>query len=368
MKVPFNYLPYEFNSSYSKKIFRSWKSLIKSSEFTLGPFMEKFEKSLSRYVGAKYCIATNNGTDALILSLKALNIKDGDEVITPANSFYATTGAIVAVGAKPVFCDVDDNYQILIDDMASKITKKTKALLPVHWGGASPDMNQIMSIARQFKLKVIEDSCMAIGGKINRKSPGTFGDVGAYSMHPLKSLNVMGDGGAVVTNNKKIYSWMKKYRNHGMINRDEIEFWGVNYRMQPLQSIVAIEGLKKLNSVISKRKRNADYLSTNLSGIKGILNIPKTKKGYRETYALYMILCENRDELMNYLLKKGVETKIHYPIPLHLQKAYLDKYKKVKIKNVEHQAKHLLTLPVHQFLNDKHMKYIVNSIKDFYLK
>ena len=330
--------------------------------------MEKFEKSLSRYVGAKYCIATNNGTDALILSLKALNIKDGDEVITPANSFYATTGAIVAVGAKPVFCDVDDNYQILIDDMASKITKKTKALLPVHWGGASPDMNQIMSIARQFKLKVIEDSCMAIGGKINRKSPGTFGDVGAYSMHPLKSLNVMGDGGAVVTNNKKIYSWMKKYRNHGMINRDEIEFWGVNYRMQPLQSIVAIEGLKKLNSVISKRKRNADYLSTNLSGIKGILNIPKTKKGYRETYALYMILCENRDELMNYLLKKGVETKIHYPIPLHLQKAYLDKYKKVKIKNVEHQAKHLLTLPVHQFLNDKHMKYIVNSIKDFYLK
>ncbi len=330
--------------------------------------MEKFEKSLSRYVGAKYCIATNNGTDALILSLKALNIKDGDEVITPANSFYATTGAIVAVGAKPVFCDVDDNYQILIDDMASKITKKTKALLPVHWGGASPDMNQIMSIARQFKLKVIEDSCMAIGGKINRKSPGTFGDVGAYSMHPLKSLNVMGDGGAVVTNNKKIYSWMKKYRNHGMINRDEIEFWGVNYRMQPLQSIVAIEGLKKLNSVISKRKRNADYLSTNLSGIKGILNIPKSKKGYRETYALYMILCENRDELMNYLLKKGVETKIHYPIPLHLQKAYLDKYKKVKIKNVEHQAKHLLTLPVHQFLNDKHMKYIVNSIKDFYLK
>ena len=330
--------------------------------------MEKFEKSLSRYVGAKYCIATNNGTDALILSLKALNIKDGDEVITPANSFYATTGAIVAVGAKPVFCDVDDNYQILIDDMASKITKKTKALLPVHWGGASPDMNQIMSIARLFKLKVIEDSCMAIGGKINRKSPGTFGDVGAYSMHPLKSLNVMGDGGAVVTNNKKIYSWMKKYRNHGMINRDEIEFWGVNYRMQPLQSIVAIEGLKKLNSVISKRKRNADYLSTNLSGIKGILNIPKTKKGYRETYALYMILCENRDELMNYLLKKGVETKIHYPIPLHLQKAYLDKYKKVKIKNVEHQAKHLLTLPVHQFLNDKHMKYIVNSIKDFYLK
>lgn len=367
MKIPFNYLPQEFNEKSTHKIFNNWKKLIKTSEFTLGPFMEDFERKLSTFVKSKYCIATNNGTDALILSLKALNIKNGDEVITPANSFYATTGAIVALGATPVFCDVDNNYQILIDDMVSKITKKTKVLLPVHWGGASPDMNKIMSIARQFKLKVIEDSCMAIGGKISGKSPGTFGDIGAYSMHPLKSLNVMGDGGAVVTNNKKIYSWMKKYRNHGMINRDEIEFWGVNYRMQPLQSIVAIEGLKKLDSVISKRKKNADYLSKNLNGIKGILNIPKTKKGHRETYALYMILCENRDELMNYLLKKGIETKIHYPIPLHLQKAYLDKYKKVKIENVEYQAKHLLTLPVHQFLNSKHMKYMVQAIKDFYL-
>ena len=368
MKIPFNYLPLEFSEKNTHKIFNNWKKLIKTSEFTLGPFMENFERKLATFVKSKYCIATNNGTDALILSLKALDIKEGDEVITPSNSFYATTGAIVAVGAKPVFCDVDNNYQILIDDMTSKITKKTKALLPVHWGGASPNMNQIMTIARQFKLKVIEDSCMAIGGKINGKSPGTFGDIGAYSMHPLKSLNVMGDGGAVVTDNKKIYLWMKKYRNHGMINRDEIEFWGVNYRMQPLQSIVAIEGLKKLNSVINKRKINANYLSKNLNGIKGIINIPKTKKGYRETYALYMILCENRDELMKYLLKKGIETKIHYPIPLHLQKAYLDKHKKVKIKNVEYQARHLLTLPVHQFLNNKHMKYMVESIKDFYSK
>ena len=330
--------------------------------------MESFEKELAKYVGVKYCLATNNGTDALILSLKALGIKEGDEIITPANSFYATSGAIVAVGAKPIMCDVDENYQCLVVDMISKITNKTKALLPVHWGGGSPDMFAIKKLAKEYKLKVIEDSCMAIGGKINGKSPGTFGDIGAYSMHPLKSLNVMGDGGAVVTNNKKIYSWMKKYRNHGMINRDEIEFWGVNYRMQPLQAIVAIEGLKKLDSVINKRKKNADYLSKNLNDVKGILSIPKTKKGYKETYALYMILCEKRDELMKYLLKKGIETKIHYPVPLHLQKAYLDKYKKVKIENVEYQAKHLLTLPVHQFLNNNHMKYMVQAIKNFYSK
>lgn len=366
MKIPFNYLPLEFNKKYSNKIFSKWKKLIKSSEFTLGPFMESFEMELAKYVGIKYCLATNNGTDALILSLKAFGIKEGDEIITPANSFYATTGAIVAVGAIPIMCDVDDNYQICINDMESKISKKTKALLPVHWGGASPDMYKIMSIARKYKLKVIEDSCMAIGGKIKGKSPGTFGDIGAYSMHPLKSLNVMGDGGAVVTNNRKIYLWMKKYRNHGMVSRDIIEMWGVNYRMQPLQAIVAEQGLKKLNSVINLRKKNFDFLQKHLKDISGIISIPEEKKGFRETHALYMILCKKRDQLKNYLIKNSIEVKIHYPIPLHMQPAYLKKYKKIKLKNTEFQAKHLLTLPIHQFLNLNHMNFIVKKIKEFY--
>lgn len=366
MKIPFNYLPQEFNKSYSQKIFKEWEKLIKTSEFTLGPFMENFEKKLADYVGAKYCLATNNGTDALILSLKAMGIKKNDEIITPTNSFYATTGAIVAVGAIPVMCDVDNNYQLSIDDMISKINKKTKALLPVHWGGASPDMFKIMQVAKKFKLKVIEDSCMAIGGRIHGKSPGTFGEIGAFSMHPLKSLNVMGDGGAVVTNNKKIYLWMKKYRNHGMVNRDNIDIWGVNYRMQPLQSIVAIEGLKKLNSVIKKRKKNADHLSNHLKNIQGVINIPMQKKGYDETFALYMILCEKRNKLKNFLIKNNIEVKIHYPIPLHLQKAYKSKYKKIKLRNAEFQAMHLLTLPVHQFLEIKHMNFILKKIEEFY--
>ena len=203
MKVNYNYLPQEFKKP--NNIIKDWKKLIKSSDFTLGKFIQKFEKKFSKYVGVKYCISTNNGTDALILCLKALKISKGDEVITVTNTFYATVGAIVAVGATPVFCDCDDRYQISIIDIEKKITKKTKAIIPVHWGGASPDMFQIMKIAQRYNLKVIEDACMGIGGTIKNKHPGTFGIINAFSMHPLKSLNVMGDGGAVVTNNFNLY-------------------------------------------------------------------------------------------------------------------------------------------------------------------
>ena len=367
MKVSYNYLPQEFSNS--DKIFKEWKELISSSDFTLGRYIDKFEEKFSSYIGTKYCIATNNGTDALILALKSVGVGLNDEVVTVCNSFYATAGAIAAVNAKPIFCDCDDRYQICTKDLEKKITNKTKVIIPVHWGGASPDMKKIMKIANKYNLNVIEDACMGIGAKVFNKSPGTFGIVNAFSMHPLKSLNVMGDGGAVTTNNKKIYQWMKKYRNHGMINRDEIDFWGVNIRMQPLQAIVAIHGLKKLDSVIKKRKKNADILDRafNENKLRKHIKVPSRPNGYYETYALYMILCKHRDQLKAYLEKKGIEVKIHYPVPLHLQKPSIKAgYKVGDFCNSESQAKNLLTLPVHQFLQNKDLKYMINVIKDFY--
>ena len=367
MKVHYNYLPQEFSNP--EKIISEWKKLIKSSDFTLGSYIEKFENEFSKYIGAKFCIATNNGTDALILSLKSLNIGKGDEVITVCNSFYATVGAIVAVGAKPVFCDCDGRYQISIEDIKKKISKKTKAILPVHWGGASPDMKLILSIAQKNKLFIIEDACMGIGAKIGTKSPGTFGNVNAFSMHPLKSLNVMGDAGAVVTNDKKIYNWMKKYRNHGMIDRDNIDFWGVNNRMQPLQAIVALHGLKKLESVLRKRNNNASFYDSELSKgkITNFVKIPERKKKFKETFALYMILCKDRDNLKKFLEKKKIEVKVHYPIPLHLQKAAIPLgYKSGDFLIAEKQSRELLTLPVHQFLSKEQLKYTIFQIKRFY--
>ena len=367
MLVPYNYLPYEFKNT--RIIFKEWKKLIKTTDFTLGSKMLEFEKKFSKYIGVKYCIATNNGTDALILSLKALGIKKGDEVITVCNTFYATVGAIVACGAKPVLVDCDSRYQIDHKKIISKITKKTKVIMPVHWGGASPQMNEIIKIAKKYKIHVVEDACMGIGAKIYGKSPGTFGIVNAFSMHPLKSLNVMGDGGMVVTDNKRIYNWLKKYRNHGMIDRDHIDIWGINMRLQPLQAIVALEGLKKIDSVIKKRNENAKKMDNLLLNLYPNIVIPKRPKGYRETFALYMCLVTNRDKLLKYLIKNKIEAKIHYPLPLNKQKAA--KNLKLNQRNftvANEQAKTIITLPIHQYLSKKHIDYIAQKIKNFYEK
>ena len=365
MRVPYNYLPMEFENN--SEIFKKWKRLIKSSEFTLGKYVYEFEKEFSKYIKVRHCISTNNGTDALILSLKSLGIGKGDEVITVCNSFYATVGAIVACGAKPVFADCDERYQINIPKIQSLITKKTKIIMPVHWGGASPDMPTIKKIAEKNNINIIEDACMGIGALVYGKSPGTFGKVNAFSMHPLKSLNVMGDGGMVVTNDDKLAEWIKKYRNHGMVNRDHIDFWGVNMRLQPLQSIVACEGLKKLNKNIKKRNLNAKLLDENLKNLKPMVIIPNRPNFFLETFALYMILWEKRDKLLKYLIKNKIDAKIHYPMPLHLQKASKKYgYKKGDFPIAEEQANKLITLPVHQYLKKNHINFMIKKILDFY--
>ena len=367
MKIKYNYLQEEF--SKPNEIITEWKKLIKSTDFTLGSYVRKFENSFSKFIGSKYCISTNNGTDALILCLKALNIKPGDEVITVINTFYATVGAIEAVGATPVFCDCDERYQIDIEDIKRKITKKTKVIMPVHWGGASPNMYEIMKIAKLNNLKVVEDACMGIGASLKGKSPGTFGQVSAFSLHPLKSLNAMGDGGAVVTNDKKIYKWLLKYRNHGMINRNTIEIWGVNKRMQPLQCVVALWGLKKIKEVIKIRNNNADYYDRKLSKFKNFIIVPERVEGFTETFALYMVLCKNRNKLKAFLEKKNIEVKIHYPKALNNQPAFKkfnQKRNYGKFKNSDKQAKMLLTIPVHQFIKKKQQDYLINNLKKFY--
>lgn len=363
--VPYNYLPNQFANRLD--IFDEWKKLTDTSEYTLGPKVEEFERNFASFVGAKYCISTNNGTDALILALKSLGITDGDEVITVPNSFYATTGAIVACGAKPIFIDVDSRYQMNAQLIESAITKKTKAILPVYWGGASPDMTTIVEIAKRNNLFVIEDACMGIGGSHQGISPGRYGDIGAYSMHPLKSLNVMGDGGMLTTDNTDLYNWMIEYRNHGMTDRDHIARWGVNIRLQPLQAIVANLELPKIDKIVRDRNENAKYFDIALKQLDSKVTIPKRVANDIETYSLYMVLCKERDNLIKYLREKKIDAKIHYPIPLHLQDAALNLgYKVGSFPVAEDQAYKILTLPVHQYLDETQLKYVINSISDFY--
>jgi dTDP-3-amino-2,3,6-trideoxy-4-keto-D-glucose/dTDP-3-amino-3,4,6-trideoxy-alpha-D-glucose/dTDP-2,6-dideoxy-D-kanosamine transaminase len=365
MHVPYNYLQQEF--SETEKIFSDWRKLIASAEFTLGPFLEAFEEKFAVAVGSKNCIAVNNGTDALILSLKAAGMGPGDEIITVANTFYASVGAIVAVGATPVLVDCDDRYQIDPSAVVDAITPQTKAIMPVHWGGASPEMDKIIEIGRKYNLMVIEDACMGIGGVVNGRSPGTFGIVNAYSMHPLKSLNAMGDGGMVATDDDNLAVWMRKYRNHGMVDRNHIEFWGVNLRMQPLQCVVLSHGLDRLQDTILKRNRNAEILDAGLRQVQEV-KVPERLGGYTETFALYMVLCNRRDSLIDFLHKNQIEAKIHYPVALHQQEAAKKncKFDPSKLDVATYQANHLITLPVHQFLDESQMNYMVQKIKDFY--
>jgi dTDP-3-amino-2,3,6-trideoxy-4-keto-D-glucose/dTDP-3-amino-3,4,6-trideoxy-alpha-D-glucose/dTDP-2,6-dideoxy-D-kanosamine transaminase len=211
---------------------------------------------------------------------------------------------------------------------------------------------------------------MGIGGLVKKKHPGTFGDLGAFSMHPLKSLNAIGDGGMVVTDDEKLYEWMLKYRNHGMIDRNHIEFWGENFRLQPLQAVVAEVGLKKLKKTIENRNKNALRLDKHLKFLVPFVKTPSRIKDNLETFSLYMGLFKDRDNLMKFLINNNIEVKIHYPIPLHKQKAAKNncRFDKEKLKNAEYQAKHLLTLPVHQFLSKSQIDFMIDKIYEFYGK
>jgi dTDP-4-amino-4,6-dideoxygalactose transaminase len=364
-RVPYNYLPEQFGSR--DDIFVKWKELALSGEFTLGSSVELFEVNFASYMGTKYCVSTNTGTDALILSLKAVGIKEGDEVITAPNSFFATAGAIVACGARPVFVDVDSRMQIDHDKIEKKINEKTKAIVPVYWAGGGPNMLRIEEIAKRNKLKIVADACMAIGGKYSGRTAANWGDVVAYSMHPLKSLNVMGDGGAITTNNYDYANWLTKYRNHGMINRDEIDFYGVNSRMQPLQAIVATIELEKLDKVIERRNRIARIYDRKLSALYPEVQTVPRRDDDLETYSLYMIIVNRRDELLDTLIASGIEAKIHYPIPLHKQKASITlNLNDEDLLNAEEQALKIITLPCHQFLSDSQVEYVIQTITNFF--
>jgi len=364
IRVPFNYLPMQF-ADYSE-IAAGWDALIKTADFTLGAFMEKFEREFADYIGSPHCLATNNGTDALILALKALGIGPGDEVITPCNSFYATTGAIVAVGATPVFCDVDERFQADVDDMDRRVTPRTKALLPVHWAGASPDMVKVMDLAQSHGLLVLEDACMAIGGKVHGQSPGTFGDMGAFSMHPLKTLNVMGDGGMVITKDDDRMRWMLKYRNHGMVDRDHIDMWGVNMRLQPLQAVVASHMLTSLDERLARRREIQRMYDVELSALGPSIVVPPRGEWNPETVSLYMFQADNRDDLIAHLVANGVEAKVHYPVPLHLQKPGREMgFEPGDMPVAEAQADRLVTLPAHEYLTDSQISQSAGTVKDF---
>lgn len=361
--ISHNYLSEQF-SDY-KEIFSKIEKTVINNDFTLGSKVDELEKKFTKLTDTKYAIAVGSGTDAIFLSLKSLGIGEGDEVITTSFTFHATVGAIATTGAKPVFVDIDKDLNINSKLIENKITKKTKAIVPVHWAGKICDMKKILQIARKFNLYVVEDACHAILATNYKKKSGSFGHTGCFSFHPLKNLNIWGDGGIIVTKNKKIASKLYLLRNHGLISRDVCKIPGYNSRLDTIQAVIALHQLKKIKYITQKRINNSNYLNKNLKDLKNI-SIINNPNNSIHVYHLFQFYYENRDNLLGFLINNGIDAKIHYPTPLHLQPAYKYlKYKKGDFIMSEYASKKIISLPVHEFINKKQLDYMIGKIIDF---
>jgi dTDP-4-amino-4,6-dideoxygalactose transaminase len=360
-----NYLAQQFIDY--PEIFKKIEQVVRNGDYTLGHAVDEFEKNFAEKINSKYAIGVGSGTDALMLSLKALDIGAGDEVITTPFTFYATIGAIVTAGATPVFVDIEDDYNISASKIESAITDKTKAILPVHWSGKPCDMDEILTVAKANGLKVVEDSCHGIQATYKDKYAGTFGDFGCFSMHPLKNLNVWGDGGLVCTQDEELACKMRLMRNHGLVDRDHCQVFAYNSRLDTVQAVVADHLLQKIDFITKNRIANAEYLDNALSEIPQV-TIPRRDKHHtKQVYHIYSLLFERRDELSAYLASHGVDAKAHYPIPMHLQPAAKQwGYQKGDFPVTEKTCDMTLSLPVHEFIETSQLSKMITLIKDFY--
>ena len=352
-----------------KKIFKEVEKVIKKGDYTLGNEVDKFEKNIKKLMGSKFAIGVGNGTDALYLVLKSLDIGNGDEVITTPFTFIATVASISTAGARPVFVDIKDDYNIDENKIEKKITKKTKAIMVVHWSGRPCELEKLSKIAKKHNLKLIQDSCHAIESRYKSKHIVSFGDACTFSMHPLKNLNVWGDGGFIITNNKKLAQRLYLIRNHGLKDRNTCLEFSYNSRLDTIQAAVANYKIKyKLKKITNKRIFNAKKLDKLLGKIKQVKTVDRLSH-LKEVFHLYQINVKNRDRLMKYLIKHGIDAKIHYPTPIHLQPAakYLN-YSIGDFPVAEKISKSTLSLPVHEYIKEKDLVKIAKVIKKFYEK
>jgi len=361
MNIPFGNLKENYNIS-KRAIDKSIVRVLNSGWFILGKEVELFEKEFARFCGAKYCVGVANGLEALQISLLASGIKKGDEVITTPLSAAATALAIIHIGAKPVYVDIDsETYNIDPEKIKKAITKKTKAILPVHLYGQICDMQSIIKIAKKHNLKIIEDCAQSHGATIKNKKAGTFGDCGAFSFYPSKNLGAYGDAGCIVTNNSNIAKLARSLRDYGQINRYEHKYCGFNSRLDEIQAAILRVKLLKLSEYNKKRVQVAKWYNESLYGI-GIV-LPSEGHFGGHVWHLYVICAKNRDKLQKYLQKNGIQTQVHFPKVLYKQEALLS-YSKCLI--AENAVKEILSLPVYPELSKKEVEYICKSIKEFF--
>ena len=361
--IPFVDLKAQYDS-IKEEIDEAIQSVLNNTSFIMGEELKKFEEEFAQFCDVKYAIGVANGSDALILALRACGIGEGDEVITVPHTFIATTEAISNVGGKVVFVDIDPKtYTIDITKIEEKINERTKAIIPVHLYGQPADMDAIMKLAKKYNLKVIEDAAQAHGAEYKREKVGSMGDVGCFSFYPGKNLGAYGDAGAVVANNEEIAEKVRLLRNHGRITKKyEHEIEGYSSRLDNLQAAILRVKLRYLNKWNEGRRENAKKYSELLSNVDGVIT-PYEADYAKHVYHLYVIRTENRDKLREELKSKGIATGIHYPIPLHLQPAYSYLgYKEGDFPITEKASQEILSLPMFAELGDEQIERISNLI------
>lgn len=366
LRVKYLDLPAQYQKNRDMQ--REIQQIFATGQFVNGPAVEEFERNFAELCGVGHAVGVDNGTNALFLALKVLGIDVGDEVITTPNTFVATVGAIVQTGAFPCLVDVTDDYNIDVTKIEQAINKKTKAIVPVHLTGNPARMEDIRVIADKNNLYVVTDAAQAVDASINGRKVGSLGDLAAFSLHPLKSLNTCGDGGVITTGSDEFYRRLLLYRNHGLQNRNESLFFAYNCRLDSIKAAIANTQIKTISEVTEKRNQNAMRYDQGLSDLNKWVKIPPRRKNVRQVFHTYVIQVEKRGELISYLRERGVETKIHYPIPIHLMKAAKDYgYHKGDFPVAEEQAGKILSLPVHQYISSDQIQYVIQLIHDFYL-
>ncbi len=368
MNVPFVDLKQQYEL-IKAEILREINDVLDNTAYISGRKVKKFEDEFARIHNVKYCTALSTGTDALHTALKAIEIKPGDEVIVPVNTFIATPASVSLCGAKPVFVDNDEKtYNIDAAKIEKAITKRTRAILPVHLYGQCAELEPILEIARKHNLFVIEDCSQAHLAEYKNRKAGNFGRIGTFSFYPGKNLGAYGEGGATVSNDEELYNKMLRFRQHGSVKKYIHEFEGHNYRMEEIQAGVLNVKIKYLEQWTDNRRRIASAYTKFFSELDGErITPPFCPEHIKHVYHLYIVRTRERDGLQKFLSEKGIQTSLHYPLPLHLQKAYSYlNHKKGDFPVAEEGCTQILSLPMYPELTDEQVNYVCETVRKYF--
>lgn len=364
MRVPFVSLQ-TMHEEIRNELQSKFNHILNNNWYIEGNELENFEKEFAEFCGAKYCVGCGNGLDALTLILNAYGISGDDEVLVPSNTFIATALAVTKAGARPVFVEPSlETFNININDIKKRITKRTKAIIAVHLYGMPADMNEISEIADRYDLKVIEDAAQAHGAIYDGKRTGNLGDAAGFSFYPGKNLGALGDGGAITTNNEELSIKIRMLGNYGSKIKYHHEYAGINSRLDELQAAFLRIKLQKLDLWNTNRNMTAQKYINGINNEKIIL--PIVEKNRKHVWHIFSIRTENRDDLKEYLKDKGIETNIHYPIPIHMQNAYFELgISEEDLPIAAEISKTQISIPLYYKMRDEEIEYVIDKINEY---